>query len=65
MAYSFDLDGLGMSFRMGAGENGKKKMKIIWGGEEFIPQGKDAGKREEEEGRRMENKIVLRVKSFV
>lgn len=51
---------------MGAGENFKKKLKIIWGGVEFIPQGKDTWKREKgKEERRMESKVVLIIKRFV
>ena len=41
-------------------------MKIILGGVEFIPQGKDTGKREKgKEERRMESKPVLIMKRCV
>lgn len=44
---------------MGAGENCMKKMKIIWRGLEFIPQGKDSGNRERgKEERRKESNSV-------
>lgn len=41
-------------------------MKIILGGVEFIPQGKDTGKREKgKEERRTESKLVLIMKRCV
>ena len=63
---SMDFDGLGMSFRMGAGKKLYENVKIILGGVEFIPQGKDTGKREKgKEERRMESKPVLIMKRCV